>query len=78
MVHIFALLRRCNQVCHGILADWDIGKVPAEFASLCNHIVHPFFAADNICVLAVIAGGEAEDDAVLLQNIHVLTPELPL
>jgi len=70
MIHKFALLGSCQQFGNRTLANGNISKIPTEFTAFCNHGIDPVFRSDHLGVLAVITGGKAENDTMLLQNIH--------
>ena len=70
ILHIGALLRRQQQVGGGIDAHGHIVEVPREHAALADQQVEEFVAGDHLIVLAGVADGHAEGDAVAVHQIH--------
>ena len=68
--HIRALLRRQQQIGRGIDAHGHIVEVPREDAALGNQQIEEVVACDDLIVLARIADGHAERDAVAVHQLH--------
>ena len=70
VLHVGALLRRQQQVGGGIDAHGHIVEVPGEHAALADQQVEELVAGDHLIVLAGVADGHAEGDAVAVHQIH--------
>ena len=77
VLHIGALLRRQQQVGGGIDAHGHIVEVPCEHAALADQQVEEFVAGDHLIVLAGVADGHTEGDAVAGYEVAVYAMQYP-
>lgn len=68
--HVGALLRRRQQVERGFVAHGHVVEVPREPRALVDEHVEEFVGRDGGDILARVADGRAEDNAVLAQEVH--------
>ena len=68
--HILALFRGGHQLRGGFVAHGHIVEVEAEVCPLLAQEPHERIVGDGVDVLAGVADGGAEDNAVLLEQIH--------
>ena len=68
--HVFTLLRGGHQLRGGLIAHRHIVEVEAKVCTLLAQEAHERIVGDSVDVLAGVADGGAEEDAVLLEQIH--------
>ena len=68
--HILALFRGGHQLRSSIVAHGHVVEVEAEVCALVAQKTHEGIVGDSLNVLAGIADGGAEHDAVLLEQVH--------
>ena len=68
--HILALFRSGHQLRGGLVANGHIVEVEAEVCTLLAQEPHERVIGDGVDVLAGVADGGAEENAVLLEQIH--------
>ncbi len=70
VINILPLLRRGQQIRGGVVAHRHIVEAPDEIGPHVDQLVDKFLRDDGIHVGAGVAGGDAEGQAALLQNLH--------
>ena len=76
LVELGTLLGRGHEVGGGVGAHGHVGEDPAEEGTLFNHPVKVFLRAHGTGVLAGKAGGDAERQTVLAQQLHAVLDAL--
>ena len=68
--HIRSLLRRQQQGCVSVQANRHVVEIPRENTALGNQKIQELVAGDDLVVLAGVADGDAEGDAVTVHQLH--------